>query len=136
MTAPLPAPARVAIALVGALFGVVTLFAGGSVLLDLGDARASHGQYVPFVLWFNFLSGFVYLGAGAAIATSHRWSLRLSAGLVVAITLVGIAFAAHIASGGAYERETVVAMTIRWGVWAAISGVLTRWPVARALTTG
>jgi len=48
-------------AIAGALFGAVTVAAGGRVLFG-GDApRAAAGATVSFVLWFNFLAGFATL---------------------------------------------------------------------------
>ena len=40
------------------VFGLLTLKAGGSVLFIDGTAREEAGNYVPFVVWFNFSAGF------------------------------------------------------------------------------
>jgi hypothetical protein len=42
-------------------FGLMTIKEGGAVLLGNEAAVAAAGNYVPFVLWFNFLSGFAYI---------------------------------------------------------------------------
>lgn len=56
-----------AIALVAVGFGAFTLKEGGAVLFSDGAARAAAGDYVPFVLWFNFTVGFVYIVAGIGL---------------------------------------------------------------------
>ena len=40
------------------VFGLLTIKSGGSVLFVNGIARESAGDYVSFVLWFNFLQDF------------------------------------------------------------------------------
>ena len=42
-------------------FGLLTLISGGSALFGLVDM----GAVVAFVLWFNFLAGFAYVGSAA-----------------------------------------------------------------------
>jgi len=109
-----------ALALLAIAFGVLTLWEGGSVLFGPGAARAAAGDYVPFVLWSNFLLGFVYVAAGAGLWLQRRWGLLLAA-LIVVVTLAMFAgFAVHIALGGAYEARTLVAMSIRTLVWVII----------------
>ena len=56
------------------LLGVITIFAGGSVLLDLFDMRKREGNYVPFVVWTNFACGFIYLVAAYGIQRKQRWA--------------------------------------------------------------
>lgn len=43
--------------IVAVLFGLLTIQEGGAVLFWSESARAAAGQYVPFVVWFNFLAG-------------------------------------------------------------------------------
>ena len=52
-------------ALVAVLFGAATVASGGNVIFGSGAAAA--GSYVPFVVWFNFLAGFVYVAAGIGL---------------------------------------------------------------------
>jgi hypothetical protein len=49
-------------------FGLLTIKEGGTVLFGPADARRAAGNYVPFVLWFNFLAGFAYVVAGVALS--------------------------------------------------------------------
>ncbi len=53
-----------ALSIVAVLFGLMTLKGGGGVLFGDEAARIAAGKYVPLLLWFNFLSGFVYIAAG------------------------------------------------------------------------
>jgi len=106
--------------LLGIAFGALTLEAGGSVLFGDDAARAAAGDFVPFVLWFNFLAGFGYVASGVGLLSRRRWGVWLALAIVVATTLVFAAFGVHILLGGAFETRTVVAMTLRTTVWAAI----------------
>ena len=45
------------------VFGIMTIKSGGAVLFTDGEARLAAGDYVSFVLWFNFLAGFLYVVA-------------------------------------------------------------------------
>lgn len=105
------------------VFGCLTLIAGGSVVFDVGTARADHGHYVPFVLWFNFLSGAPYVAAGVALLRDLPWARPLARALAVGLAVTGLGLAAHIANGGAYETETLVAMTVRLLFWIGVSAL-------------
>ena len=48
------------ISAVAVVFGLLTIKSGGSVLFIDGVDRQAAGNYVPFVLWFNFIAGFFY----------------------------------------------------------------------------
>ena len=104
-------------AAVAVAFGLLTLISGGSALFGGADV----GNAVPFVLWFNFLSGFVYVAAGIGLFRWTRWGAQLSALLALAILVVFAAFGLHIAMGGAFEMRTVAAMTLRSALWFAIA---------------
>jgi hypothetical protein len=105
---------------VAILFGALTLLSGGRALFGDAAAKAAAGAAVPFVLWCNFLSGFVYVGAGVAIWLRKAWAIHLTAALVLAILIVFALFGLHVAQGGAFEARTVGAMVIRSAVWIVI----------------
>ncbi len=107
--------------LVAVLFGVLTIKEGGAVLFGGDAARAAAGSYVPFVLWFNFLSGFAYVGSGVGLLLRRRWGGWLALAILAGTALVFAAFAVHILLGRNYEMRTVVAMTLRTTVWAVIA---------------
>jgi hypothetical protein len=117
-----------AVAVVAVLFGAATVWSGGNVLF--GNGAEGAGNYVPFVVWFNFLAGFAYIAAGVGIWRERRWATALAAGLAVLTALAFVAFGSWVATGGAYEMRTVVAMTIRTALWTAIA-VLLMLPWAR-----
>ena len=103
------------------LFGIVTVASGGNVLF--GDGARSAGNYVPFIVWFNFLAGFLYIAAGAGLWRRQRWAAGLALTLAVATAGAFAALGLHIGGGGAYEVRTLVAMTLRLGVWLAIAAL-------------
>jgi len=107
-------------------FGLLTIVSGGGVLFGGRAAEAAAGNTVSFVLWFNFLSGFAYILAGAGIAMGRRWAVLLAVGLAAAIAAVFALFGLHIFQGGAFEVRTVAAMSLRLVVWIAIAAVARR----------
>ena len=109
----------IALAIVGILFGALTVFSGGTVIFSNEAARAA-GDYVPFVVWFNFLAGFAYIIAGIGLFIWQRWGINLSM-LIAAVTLMVFAgLGIHVLQGGAYEMRTVMAMAFRFTTWAVI----------------
>ena len=68
------------ISLVAVGFGLLTIKEGGTVLFGGEAARASAGNYVPFVLWFNFVAGFAYVIEALAKRLLGRKWLVLEAG--------------------------------------------------------
>lgn len=112
-------------------YGVLTLKEGGSVLFINGDARQAAGQYVPFVLWFNFLAGFAYIIAGGALWMNKPWVVWLAVSIALATLLVFIAFGGHVISGGPYEQRTVIAMSMRALVWVGVTVITWRHQLRR-----
>ena len=108
-------------ALLAMAFGAVTVVSGGNVLFGPDAAREMAGQFVPFVVWFNTIAGFVYVAAGLAIWSGHRWALGISVGIAAATALVAAGFGIWVAQGGAFEMRTIAALALRFGVWLAIA---------------
>jgi hypothetical protein len=108
---------------IGALFGLMTLREGGAVLFVDGAARVAAGDYVPFVLWFNFLAGFAYVLAGTGLVFGRSWAGRVALVIAAATLGVFVAFGVHIVGDGAFEMRTVVAMTLRSVVWCSIAAL-------------
>lgn len=115
-----------ALSIVAVLFGLMTLKGGGGVLFGDEAARIAAGKYVPLLLWFNFLSGFVYIAAGIGLWLQKRWAMWLSIGLLAAIAIAFAAFGIHISSGGAFEQRTVIAMSARLLIWTVIAALAAR----------
>jgi uncharacterized membrane protein len=109
------------LAIAAIVFGALTVFSGGRALFGGIEARAGLGNIVPFVLWFNFVAGFAYIAAGAALLIPHRCGARIALLLAVSTLLVFLAFMAHVLSGGAYEMRTVGALSIRSLFWIAVA---------------
>ena len=107
--------------IIAVVFGLLTIKSGGAVLFVDGIAREEAGNYVPFVLWFNFVAGFAYLIAGAGIFMQKIWAARMSVFIVIATIGVFVLFGLHILNEGTYELRTVAAMSLRTIVWALIA---------------
>ena len=103
------------------VFGLLTIKSGGSVLFIDGIAREEAGNYVPFVLWFNFLAGFAYLLAAAGLFMRKNWAVWISIFIAVSTIVVFVLLGLHILNDGLYEVRTVVAMSLRTAVWTLIA---------------
>ncbi|WP_372885222.1 hypothetical protein [Shimia sp.] len=106
-------------AALGTLFGALTILSGGRALF----AGVDMGAVVPFVLWFNFLAGFVYVTAGVGLWLGRGWAFWLAGGLALATALVALAFAAQVLTGHPYEPRTIGALALRLAVWLWITHV-------------
>lgn len=108
-------------AIIAVIFGVMTIKSGGSVLFIDGEARLAAGNYVNFVLWFNFIAGFFYIAAGLGLWMKKSWAPMLAITIATLTLMVFAAFGIHILNGGEYEQRTVIAMSIRTLMWTAIA---------------
>ena len=109
------------ISLVAIAFGLLTLKSGGEVLFIDGAGREAAGNFVPYVLWSNFILGFLYIIAGIGIWLQKRWAVWLAL-FILAVTLTVFAiFGVHVLQGGLFEQRTVGAMVLRSVVWLVIS---------------
>jgi len=113
-------------AIVAIVFGALTVLTGGRALFGSLESRADFGNTVPFVLWFNFLVGFVYIAAGTGLLLCRRWAVCTSLFVAVSTILVFVAFGVHVIGGGAFERRTIGALTIRSLFWIAVTIVSIR----------
>lgn len=106
----------IAIAIILAGFGLITLFLSSSVIFDLFGIRAKEGNYVLLVVWANFLSSILYLVTAYGFIKNKKWTIKpigLSA-IVLIAAFIGLLI--HINSGGIYETKTVGAMLFRIAV--------------------
>jgi len=113
-------------AVVAIVFGLLTVKSGGTVLFTQGEAHQAAGNYVPFVLWFNFMAGFAYLVGGIGLWLQRGWAGQLAKVIALLTVLVFIAFGVHIIMDGAYEARTIGAMSLRSTVWIVIAVVTYR----------
>jgi len=109
------------ITVIAVVFGLLTIKSGGTVLFVDGAFREDAGNYVPFVVWFNFWAGFVYLIAGGGLWMQKHWAVWISIFIVVASLVVFAILGIHILKGGMYEVRTIAAMSLRTVVWALIA---------------
>ena len=113
-------------AIAAVVFGAVTVLSGGRALFGSLETRAALGNVVPFVLWFNFLVGFVYILAGAGLLRRRRWAIHASLFVAISTILVFAAFGLHVMDGVAFETRTVGALTLRTLFWIAVTIVAMR----------
>jgi hypothetical protein len=113
-------------AIAAVVFGAVTVLAGGLALFGSLETRAELGNVVPFVLWFNFLIGFVYILTGAGLLRCKRWAVYASLFVAISTILVFAAFGLHVMDGGAFEMRTIGALTLRALFWIAVTIVAMR----------
>jgi FAD/FMN-containing dehydrogenase len=108
-----------AAALIAVVFGAATIFSGARVLF--GDGAAGAGDYLPYIVWFNFLAGFAYVAAGIGLWRREPWAAAMSLALALLNALFFAALGGHIAAGAAYEMRTVAAMALRTVLWIGIA---------------
>lgn len=111
---------------VALVFGALTIVSGGQALFGGAAAQDAVVTAVPFVLWFNFLSGYAYVLAGVGIAMRKPWAGPLALALALTILAVFGLFGLHVLRGGLYEARTVGAMSLRAAVWIGIAIYLWR----------
>ncbi|MCK0140010.1 hypothetical protein [Aliiroseovarius sp. F47248L] len=109
------------IAVVALVFGLMTVFSGGNVLFGAAQAREAAGDYIPFVVWFNFLAGFAYIVAAIGLWLDKTWATWLAAAIAAATAIVTLAFAITIIRGSAFEMRTVGALSLRFLFWTVVA---------------
>lgn len=104
------------LALVGVLFGLVTLFAGTRVLLGADPG------YIVFrpLLIYNTAMGVAYIAAGVMAWRSLVRGRQAAAAIFVLNLLVLAAIGTLYATGKAVAIESVHAMTLRSVVWLVL----------------
>lgn len=102
-------------------FGILTIKSGGSVIFFDGPARLAAGNYVNFIVWFNFIAGFLYVVAGIGFLLNKPWTAKLALLIAFTTLLFFAAFGIHILMDGRYEIRTVIAMSIRSTIWLSFA---------------
>ncbi|MFT5342438.1 MAG: hypothetical protein ACI9BH_001652 [Paracoccaceae bacterium] len=103
------------------VFGVMTVFLGGSVLFGPAQAREMAGNYIHFVVWFNFLAGGLYIAAAIGLWRQETWAAGLAAFIAIATAVVALGFTVMVLRGQAFEMRTVAALAFRFGFWVVIA---------------
>ncbi|MCI2395663.1 hypothetical protein [Aliiroseovarius sediminis] len=109
------------VAIIALIFGAMTIFSGGSVLFGPAPAREAAGNYIEFVVWFNFLAGFAYVIAAIGLWLDKVWAPLLAGIIAAATAIIILAFAATIISGTTFEVRTVGALAFRFLFWTIIA---------------
>lgn len=112
--------------IIAVVFGILTIKSGGSVLFGADIYREAAGNYVPFVVWFNFMAGFLYMITGIVIWMQKKIAFMMAAFIVIATSFVFVIFVIHILKGGDYELRTIMAMTLRTFIWLVITLYLSK----------
>ncbi|MBT6096544.1 MAG: hypothetical protein HOH04_16785 [Rhodospirillaceae bacterium] len=109
------------VGLFAGLFGIISIVSGGSVLFGGGAVRDVAGDYVPFVVWSNFLAGFGYVAVAIGLRQWLAWVTPVVI-FVAALTIAtSFALGIHIAMGGEYEVRTIGAMALRSLFWLSVA---------------
>lgn len=104
---------RYVIAIVIIAFASATLFMSSSVIFDWFGIREKEGDYVPFIVWTNFIAGILYLFAAYGLLKARKWAVWILTGTVIFLVTALIVLAFYIDSGGVFELKTVGAMGFR-----------------------
>ncbi len=107
--------------IIALIFGGLTIRSSGLVLFTTGEFHQQQGNFVPFVVWTNFICGFAYVTAATGLFLMKRWATYLAYFITLVTATAYIFFGMHVMNGGLYEMQTVVAMAIRTLFWTVIS---------------
>lgn len=111
----------IAITLIG--FASATLFMSNSVVFDWFEIREKEGDYVPFIVYTNFIAGLLYLISAYGLIKAQKWTFRILIGTALLLVTALIALALHINSGGIFELKTVGALIFRIALTIVFSGL-------------
>lgn len=109
------------IIIISFIFGALTIKSGGAVIFFDGSARQAAGNYLNFVVWFNFIAGVFYIVAGFGFLLNKQWTTNLAVIIAASTVLVFAVFGAHILMDGSYEMRTVIAMILRSVTWISFA---------------
>ncbi|MBT3915645.1 MAG: hypothetical protein HOF23_04680 [Rhodospirillaceae bacterium] len=109
------------LAVIALIFGIASIFSGGQVLFGSDSARIAVGDYIPFVVWSNFIAGFAYIVAAFGLLRRTRWGAHLALAITIGTLIVFAALGIAIISGEAFEIRTIGAMILRAGLWLALT---------------
>lgn len=109
-----------------AVFGVMTVVSGGTVLCGGDQLSRLAGNVVSFVLWFNFLAGFAYVTTGIGLWFARGWARWMAIAILIGTAVVLCAFLVYVSQGGPHETRTLVALIFRTGFWAIVTSTALR----------
>ncbi len=109
-----------------AVFGVMTVVSGGTVLFGGDQLSRLAGNVVSFVLWFNFLASFAYVTTGIGLWFARGWARWMAIAILIGTAVVLCAFLVYVSQGGPHETRTLVALIFRTGFWAIVTSTALR----------
>jgi len=119
---------RAIVSIIAIAFGLLTLLAGGRVLLG---ADPGYVVYLPLLI-FNTVMGLFYVAAGLLAWRTLRGGRNLAALVFLAnLTVLFGLFVLQASSGEAIAAQSLRAMSLRTVVWLALFIALW-WPVRKA----
>ncbi len=107
--------------IIALIFGGLTIRSSGLVLFTTGEFHQQQGDFVPFVVWTNFICGFAYVITATGLFLMKPWATYLACLITLVTVTAYIFFGMHVINGGLYEMQTIVAMAIRTLFWTGIS---------------
>ncbi|WP_223267177.1 hypothetical protein [Polaribacter sp. IC073] len=84
-----------------------------SVIFDWFGIRAKEGNYVLFIVWANFISGFFYVAAAYYFFKNNKRVFPILIFVLILLIIAFITLQFHIKNDGIYELKTVNAMIFR-----------------------
>ena len=115
---------RYVIAILLIAFAAVTVFMSSSVIFDWFGIREKDGDYVPFVVWTNFIAGFLYLISAYGLLKARKWAFWILIGTILFLVIALIVLALYINYGGVFELKNVGAMGFRIALTIAFTVIV------------
>lgn len=100
-------------AIVSLIFGLLTIFAGGSVILDLFGMREREGNYVPYVVWASFISGILYVFASFGFFKNRAWTKTVLKYAIYILIAGLVALIVWILKNEPYETAIIFKLSFR-----------------------
>jgi len=104
---------RIGTAILIGIFGLFTLYLSGSIIFDLFDMREKQGNFVMFIIWTNFICGFLYLIGSIGLLKQKKWTKKVFLSALIILFLSSISFFIYVQMGGIHKTDTFKALTIR-----------------------
>jgi len=102
------------------VLGIITFLIGFEHLFIQGTYLKLINNYLHFVVWFNFLSGIVYLITGYGIWHIKPWAVYLTLLIVVFSLIVLVALSVHMFIDDQFRGWQIIEMSIKILIWSLI----------------
>ena len=95
------------------IFGLITLYLSTSVIFDLFGMREKQGDYVLFVIFANFICGFLYIIGSIGLLKQKAWTKKIFLYALIILLLTFFSFIIYVKTGGIYKTDTFKALALR-----------------------